>query len=71
MENPFANLGDYFTEPDLSDVDMGVFFQDVFQFIGARLGAIFQSETWTYIWQRIVEWFGWAYLVPKDEQPTP
>ncbi|MDR1408957.1 MAG: hypothetical protein LBJ12_01515 [Oscillospiraceae bacterium] len=60
------NIGDYFNEPDLSGVDIGQFFQDLFQYIATGFARIFQSGTWDTIWNRIVQWFGWAYLVPPE-----
>jgi len=46
----------------------GEFFQDAFQVVATYLGSIFQSETWTTVWQRFMDWFDWDWLVDRNDQ---
>ncbi|MCL2022933.1 MAG: hypothetical protein FWG82_00995 [Oscillospiraceae bacterium] len=64
--------------PGPDDVDTEFFGQHFFQLFSSWLAAVFSNnfsdklaETWTAIWQRIVDWFNWDWLTSRDPDALP
>ena len=61
----FDDFLSFLQVPNLDDIPMNVFFQDLFQLIASWFGSLFSgqwADTWDTIWNRVVVWNGWPTL---------